>query len=70
MCLEILLHIHSSHVVVGIDVLQSLLQLGIAHICLVCVVGVGITMSHQQHGTLLGIAAEVGVEHLCQCIHV
>ena len=67
---EVLLHINSSYIVVRAVSLQGCFQLGVANIGFVGIVGVGVTVTHEQQSALLCIRTEVVVECLSQLIHV
>ena len=49
MRLEVLHHVHCTYEVVRVDGLQSLFQLSVAHVGLVSVVSIWVTMTHESY---------------------
>ena len=67
-----ILHIHSTYIVVGIDVTQVVLQLQVAHVTTIVVVTLWITMTHESHDTLSHSGLHVSLVVQCgsQCFGV
>ena len=68
--LEVVGHVNGAYIIITIDFLKGILPLCVAHVGLVSVVFVRVAMSHEEHGALLGVFAEVFVELLGEGFHI